>query len=147
MKVLKFKKLSEDAIIPTYATPGDAGLDLHALESAYIRPGEVTKIRTGLALELPHNHVGLIHPRSGLAARSGITVVNAPGTIDSGYRGEIMVLLTSFVEGPDEGRWHVEKGDRVAQMIIQRFENLPSFEVTELSNSVRQDGKFGSTGR
>lgn len=141
---LRFRKLSEDAILPGRATPGDAGLDLHAAESAHIGPGERWKVKTGLAVEIPDGHAGLVVPRSGLAFEHGISLVNAPGLIDPGYRGEIGVLLLNT--DPAE-TFRVEPGDRIAQLVIVPFVVAEPVASKELSDSERGEGGFGSTGR
>lgn len=145
LHTLKVKRLTETAILPTRATEGDAGLDLYADKYAAVMVGGVTRVSTGIAVEIPYGYVGLVHPRSGLAAKHGITVVNAPGTIDAGYRGEVMVLLTKLdsLNGFSTG---IEQGDRIAQLVIQRVELPVVEEVDELSDSVRGSGGFGSTG-
>lgn len=139
---LKFKKLTEDAILPTRGHDGDAGLDLYATEQAYIHPKIVTPVSTGLAVEIPYGYVGLIHPRSGLAFKDGITVVNAPGTIDAGYRGEIKVALSSLMVS----QYEVKPGDRIAQLVVQKVELPTPVEVDELSDHARGENGFGSTG-
>jgi dUTP pyrophosphatase len=141
---LKFMRLSEEAVIPVRATAGDAGLDLHAAEPAHIGPGERWQVKTGLAVEIPQGHAGLVLPRSGLALKHGISLVNAPGLIDAGYRGEIGVLLLNT--DPAE-IFRVEPGDRIAQLLVLPFVELEPTEVAELPNSERGDGGFGSTGR
>jgi dUTP pyrophosphatase len=135
-------RLHPDATIPTYATDGDAGLDLSALEPTVVGPGERKLVKTGIAIAIPAGHVGLVHPRSGLAFKHGVTVLNAPGTIDSGYRGDIGVILynagaTSF---------QVYAGDRIAQLVVQEFVTASLVEVDELPSSDRGVGGFGSTG-
>ncbi|MDR2567232.1 MAG: dUTP diphosphatase [Bifidobacteriaceae bacterium] len=130
--------------LPAYAHPGDAGMDLASAEDAVIPPGggRVT-VATGLSLALPDGFVGLVHPRSGLAARHGVTVANAPGTVDAGYRGEIKVtLLNTDPSAP----FTVRRGDRIAQLLIQRVEEATLIEVERLPGSVRGRGGFGSTG-
>lgn len=145
MEALKIKLLNEFATIPTRATDGDAGLDLYASEIVDVCLGQVTKVPTGIAVEIPHGYVGLVHPRSGLAAKHGITVVNAPGTIDAGYRGEVVVLLSKLDHQNGYGL-RIFPGERIAQLVIQRVE-LPEIEVVdELSDSVRGEAGFGSTG-
>lgn len=148
MNTIKVKRLTETAILPTRASEGDAGLDLYADVKADIITGRVTKVSTGIAVEIPYGYVGLVHPRSGLAAKEGITVVNAPGTIDAGYRGEVMVLLTSIDDKHRETifGYHVQPGERIAQLVIQKVELPEVEEVDELSDSVRGVGGFGSTG-
>lgn len=143
--MLRVKRLTDTAILPTRATEGDAGLDLYASRLTYVTPGHITKVETGIAVEIPHGYVGLVHPRSGLAAKQGITVVNAPGTIDAGYRGEVMVLLTTVL-GQYVGSIEIKPGERIAQLVIQKVELPEVVEVDELSDSVRGAGGFGSTG-
>lgn len=150
---LKFKRLHEDAILPTRAHFGDAGLDLYSVEDADVVTGEVTAVSTGLAVEIPDGYVGLVHPRSGLAFKEGVTVVNAPGTIDAGYRGEVKVALTTVKALVDKlgmrcmpVRTRIKKGDRVAQLVVQAVElPVPVFE-DELPDSERGTGGYGSTG-
>lgn len=138
------QRLDRDLPLPRYAHPGDAGLDLFSAEDLTLAPGERAMIRTGLAIALPYGHVGLVHPRSGLAAKHGITVVNAPGTIDAGYRGEIsVVLLNTDAREP----FAVTRGDRIAQLVIQRYEEADLIEVDILPRTSRGDGGFGSTGQ
>lgn len=141
---IKFKRLLLEAVPPAYARHGDAGADLYAVEpeDVEIKPGQVVAIQTGIALEIPYGYVGLIHPRSGLAGKKAITVANAPGTVDSGYRGEILVLLTNIGTETQV----ISHGDRIAQLVIQKVENAAFTEVTELSDSERGEGGFGSTG-
>ncbi len=128
---------------PSYAHPGDAGADLRAREDVVLLPGERKLVPTGVAIALPDGFVALIHPRSGLATKHGLTIVNAPGTVDAGYRGEISVtLLNTDSTQPIELR----RGDRIAQMVIQRVEYAQFIPVSELSGSVRGTGGFGSTG-
>jgi dUTP pyrophosphatase len=128
---------------PSYAHPGDAGADLRAREDVILQPGERRLVPTGVAIALPDGFVALIHPRSGLATKHGLTIVNAPGTVDAGYRGEIAVtLLNTDSSQPIELR----RGDRIAQMVIQRVEHALFIPVSELSDSVRGTGGFGSTG-
>jgi dUTP pyrophosphatase len=139
---LEVRRLRPEAILPAYAHPGDAGLDLAAVEPIRLWPGERVAVPTGLAVAVPDGWVGLVHPRSGLARRHGLTVANAPGTIDAGYRGEIQVLLVNLgTEVVD-----IAPGDRVAQLLVQRVGWAEVVEVQELSDTVRGDGGFGSTG-
>ena len=129
--------------LPCYAQPGDAGVDLAAAEDVDLAPGERAVVRTGIAIALPDGYAGFVHPRSGLAARHGITLVNAPGTVYAGYRGEIKVLLVNHDRTqPVELR----RGDRVAQLVVQRFERAVFTEVDALPESVRGAGGYGSTG-
>lgn len=128
---------------PSYAHPGDAGADLRAREDVVLRPGERKLVPTGVAIALPDGFVALIHPRSGLATKHGLTIVNAPGTVDAGYRGEIAVtLLNTDASQPIE----LHRGDRIAQMVIQRVEYAQFIPVSDLGASARGTGGFGSTG-
>ena len=136
-------RLDPDLPVPAYAHPGDAGADLLAAVDVTLAPGERGLVPTGIALALPDGYVALVHPRSGLAARHGLSIVNAPGTIDAGYRGEIKVLLINH--DPHE-RIELRRGDRIAQLVIQRFERAGFVEVDVLPESVRGAGGYGSTG-
>ncbi|HXR60201.1 MAG TPA: dUTP diphosphatase [Solirubrobacterales bacterium] len=137
-------KLKEDAILPSRAHEGDAGLDLYACESAHVGPGERWSVGTGVGVEIPEGHAGLVLPRSGLARDHGIALVNAPGLIDSGYRGELRVLLLNT--DPAE-TFRVEPGDRVAQLLLTPIASAEPVEAPALSESVRGEGGFGSSGR
>ena len=138
------KRLDPDVPLPSYAHPGDAGADLATAEDIDLRPGERALVRTGLAIALPDGYAAFVHPRSGLAAKHGVTLVNAPGTVDAGYRGEIKVtLLNTDRDRPISFR----RGDRIAQLVIQRVERAVFHEVTGLPGSSRGDGGFGSTGQ
>jgi dUTP diphosphatase len=141
---LRFRRLAAAARPPTQAHEGDAGYDLHAAEGATIGPGERASVGTGIAVAIPEGQAGLVIPRSGLAARHGISVVNAPGLIDSGYRGEVRVLLlnTDATEP-----FAIEPGDRIAQLVLVRTEAEELEEVAELDETARGMGGFGSTGR
>ena len=139
---IKIKKLNEKAIIPQYATEQSAGVDLCSCEYNTVPPGSWTLISTGLSIELPVGYEAQIRPRSGLAAKKGITVLNSPGTIDADYRGEIKVIL--YNSGVDE--FIVNQGDRIAQMVIAKCEQANFEESRELSETDRGDGGFGSTG-
>lgn len=141
---LPVAKLKPEATLPTRAHPGDAGLDLCACEAAHIGPGERWSVGTGIAVEIPDGHAGLVLPRSGLAMKHGITLVNAPGLIDSGYRGEIRVLLLNT--DPAE-TFRVEPGDRIAQLVIAPIALAEPVETEALGDSARGDGGFGSSGR
>jgi dUTP pyrophosphatase len=141
---LRVVRLDPRATLPTRAHPGDAGLDLHALEAATLAPGERASIATGIALEIEPGHAGLVLPRSGLAARHGISVVNAPGLIDSGYRGELRVLLLNTDPAVS---FEVRGGDRIAQLVLIAVAVAEPIEVTQLSESPRGRGGFGSSGR
>ena len=139
--ILKFKKLVPEAIIPTRGSLGAAGLDLYSIEDKILHPGEWKIFRTGLIGEIPDGYVGLVCPRSGLAAREGVTVLNAPGIADSDYRGEILVILIN--QGP---MYQIHKGDRIAQLVIQKIETFDPVEVTELTETNRGANGLGSTG-
>jgi dUTP diphosphatase len=141
---LPVAKLQDNAILPKRAHSGDAGLDLYACESAHIGPGERWSVGTGVAVEIPDGHAGLVLPRSGLAKKHGITLVNSPGLIDSGYRGELRVLLLN-TDPADTFR--VEPGDRIAQLVIVPIAFAEPVETTALAESARGDGGFGSSGR
>ncbi|GAB3659749.1 dUTP diphosphatase [Zhihengliuella somnathii] len=137
-------KLLDDGIAPpSYAHPGDAGADLRARVDVSLAPGERVLVPTGVALALPYGYVGLVHPRSGLATKHGLTVVNAPGTVDAGYRGEIAVTLLNT--DPRE-TIELRRGDRIAQLVIQKVETARFVPVDELDDSARGAGGFGSTG-
>lgn len=140
---IKVKRLDPEVPLPRRAHRGDAGADLVAAESLTLAPGERALIGTGLAIELPVGTVGLIHPRSGLAAKHGISIVNTPGTIDADYRGEIKVCLINL--DPRE-EFRVEKGMRIAQLVIQRVELVSFVQVEDLSATERGVGGYGSTG-
>jgi dUTP pyrophosphatase len=141
---LRWTRLSEAARPPAPAHPGDAGHDLCAAEPAVIEPGGRASIGTGIAIEVPEGYAGLVLPRSGLAARHGIALVNAPGLIDSGYRGEVRVLLLNTDR--DEP-FEVAVGDRIAQLVLVAYAAPDLEEVGELAESARGAGGFGSTGR
>jgi dUTP pyrophosphatase len=129
--------------LPSYARPGDAGADLHSTEDVVLAPGERASVGTGVAVALPEGHAGFVVPRSGLAFRHGITVVNAPGTIDAGYRGEIRVALLNT---DSRETYRVSAGDRIAQLVIVPVVQARFTAVDELPESVRGTGGFGSTG-
>lgn len=141
---LRFQKLEAGATAPTRAHAGDAGLDLYASEAAHIGPGERWSVRTGIAVEIPEGHAGLVVPRSGLARENGISLVNSPGLIDSGYRGEISVLLLNT--DPAE-TFRVEPGDRIAQLVVVAVAAPEPVEADSLAESERGEGGFGSSGR
>ena len=140
---LKVRRLAARATLPTRACPGDAGLDLYALEAGVIAPGERAWFRTGIAVENPDGEAGLVLPRSGLAARHGIALVNAPGLIDSGYRGEIRVLLLNT---DPSAPFEIGSGDRIAQLLLVKVQTPAVEEVEELAVSERGAGGFGSSG-
>lgn len=141
---LPVAKLKDDAVLPTRAHPGDAGLDLYACEPAHIGPGERWSVGTGIAVEIPAGHAGLVLPRSGLARDHGIGLANAPGLIDAGYRGELRVLIAN--NDPAEP-FRVEPGDRIAQLVVTPVALPEPVESETLADSARGDGGFGSTGR
>jgi dUTP pyrophosphatase len=137
------QRLDAGLPLPAYAHAGDAGADLFAAEDVELAPGERAMVPTGVAIALPDGFAAFIHPRSGLAAKLGVTLVNAPGTVDAGYRGEIKVTLLN-TDLRDTVR--LQRGDRIAQMVIQRVERAVFVEVAELPGSARGTGGFGSTG-
>ncbi len=132
-----------DVPIPSYAHPGDAGADLTTRVDVMLRPGERSTVPTGVCVALPPGYVALVHPRSGLAARHGISIVNAPGTVDAGYRGEISVTL---INTDSTHTVSLHRGDRIAQLVFQRVEAATFVRVETLPGSHRGDGGFGSTG-
>ncbi|WP_435769227.1 dUTP diphosphatase [Nocardioides sp. SYSU DS0651] len=135
--------LDPDLPLPAYAHPGDAGADLVTTVDVTLAPGERALVPTGIAIALPDGYVALVHPRSGLAARHGLSIVNTPGTVDAGYRGEIKVLLINH--DPAEPIV-LRRGDRIAQLVVQRFERARFVAVDALPDSVRGSGGYGSTG-
>lgn len=140
---LRVRRLERHARVPTRAYPGDAGLDLYALEPATLAPGERAAIRTGIAVEIPDGQAGLVLPRSGLARRHGISVVNAPGLIDAGYRGEVQVLLLNTDRSEP---FALAPGDRIAQLVLVSVHTPEVVEVDELALTERGAGGFGSSG-
>jgi dUTP pyrophosphatase len=137
------QRLDPDLPVPAYAHPGDAGADLVAATDVTLAPGERAVVPTGVAIALPEGFAAFVHPRSGLAARAGLGLVNSPGTIDAGYRGEVKVVLVNLDrETPIELR----RGDRIAQLVVQRVERAEFVVVPELPSSARAEGGFGSTG-
>lgn len=140
---LKFKKLSPDAIIPAYAHPSDAGMDVRSMEDLVIPPGKRALVHTGLVMALPPMYEAQVRPRSGLALKHGITVLNTPGTIDAGYRGEVGVILANF----GDGDFAVRKGDKIAQLVIAPVVQPDEIvEIEEIDETDRGAGGFGSTG-
>ena len=137
------KQLDPGLPLPSYAHDGDAGADLYAAADVVLAPGERSLVPTGVAIALPPGYVGLVHPRSGLASRLGVTVLNAPGTVDSGYRGEILVNLINH--DPRQAAT-IHRGDRIAQLVVQRVERADFHGVEDLSESARGAGGHGSTG-
>lgn len=143
MVSLKIKKLNDKARTPVRADPGSSGMDLHATEAALILPGEKQLVGTGLAMEVPIGYEVQIRPRSGLAAKNGVTVLNTPGTVDASYRGEVKVIL--FNTSPVT--FEVKVGDRIAQAVVAVVPEVTVEEVSELSDTARGAGGFGSTGK
>ena len=143
MTELPFKRLDPDASLPERARPGDAGLDLRSVMDVEIKPGERVMVRTGLAVAIPDGHAGLVLPRSGLASRHGLTLSNAPGLIDAGYRGEIVCAAVNLDR---EEPYSIAKGDRIAQLVIVEVPDIRPAWVDELPGSSRGQGGFGSTG-
>ncbi|GGO91250.1 dUTP diphosphatase [Wenjunlia tyrosinilytica] len=137
------RRLEPDLPLPSYEHPGDAGLDLLTAEGATLAPGERAVLRTGIAIALPDGYAAFVHPRSGLAARCGVSLGNAPGTVDAGYRGEIKVIVVNL--DPRE-RVVFQRGDRIAQLVVQQVEKVRFHEVAQLPGSARAEGGFGSTG-
>lgn len=140
---LRFKKLFDDAIVPTQAHAGDAGSDIYAREALTLPPGGRGRVGTGIAIAIPEGHAGLILPRSGLAHKHGITLTNAPGLIDSGYRGELQVLLLNTDR---QTAYEIAPGDRVAQLVLVPFTEPGWHEVEEFDETTRGEGGFGSSG-
>ena len=139
---LSFKRINPDAVLPSYAHPGDAGMDLRSVDDAVIPAGGRALVHTGLVVNLPPGYEAQVRPRSGLALKSGVTVLNTPGTIDAGYRGEIGVILANFCEEP----FSVHKGDRIAQMVIAPVTFAEIVETDSIDETDRGAGGFGSTG-
>ncbi|MEI7944201.1 MAG: dUTP diphosphatase [Actinomycetes bacterium] len=129
--------------LPVYAKPGDAGADLCSSEDLVIAPGERALVPTGISIALPEGFAAFVHPRSGLAIKNGIGIVNSPGTIDAGYRGEIKVILINHDRSEE---FVIKRGDRIAQLVVQRVESAQFVEVANLPESARGAGGFGSTG-
>ena len=141
--VIAVQRLHADAVLPAYAHPGDAGADLCAVEPVTLAPGQRAAVPTGLAVAIPDGFAGFVHPRSGLALKHGVTVVNAPGTIDAGYRGEVKVLVVNL---DPEQTVTLHAGDRIAQLVVQEVASARFDEADELPASARGAGGFGSTG-
>ncbi|HEY7152141.1 MAG TPA: dUTP diphosphatase [Solirubrobacterales bacterium] len=141
---LRVKLLSDAARLPGRAHEGDAGLDLYASEAAALEPGQRASVATGIAVEIPPGHAGLVLPRSGLAARHGVALVNSPGLIDSGYRGEVRILLLNTDR---ERPFEIEPGDRIAQLVVTPIAAAEPLEALRLADTTRGDGGFGSSGR
>jgi dUTP pyrophosphatase len=136
-------RLDPELPVPSYARPGDAGADLYCAADVVLAPGERAVVGTGVAIALPPGYAGFVHPRSGLAARTGLSIVNAPGTVDAGYRGEILVCLINH--DPRE-ELRLRRGDRIAQLVVQKVEHARFVEAEQLPASERGAGGHGSTG-
>ncbi len=143
MVEILISRLDPEVPLPSYAHPGDAGADLTTTVDVHLAPGERALVPTGISIALPEGYVALVHPRSGLAARFGVSIVNAPGTVDAGYRGEIKVMLINL--DPREPV-RLGRGDRIAQLVVQQVEHARFVEVDSLPGSVRGAGGYGSTG-
>ena len=139
---VKFRKSDPDAVLPTYAHPGDAGMDVRSVEEMILEPGGRKLVRTGLVMMLPPGYEAQVRPRSGLALKNGVTVLNTPGTIDEGYRGEVGVILANFGAEP----FRVEKGAKIAQIVIAPCTRAEIVETDEVDETARGAGGFGSTG-
>ncbi|WP_431781994.1 dUTP diphosphatase [Streptomyces chumphonensis] len=137
------RRLHPDVPLPSYAHPGDAGTDLATTEACELAPGERAVLPTGVAIALPDGYAAFVHPRSGPAARLGVALVNSPGTVDAGYRGEIKVIVVNL---DPRGTVRFERFDRIAQLVVQQVEKVRFHEVEELPGSVRSAAGFGSTG-
>jgi dUTP pyrophosphatase len=136
-------RLDPDLPLPRYAKPGDAGADIVSRVDITLAPGERALVPTGIAIALPDGYVALVHPRSGLAIKHGVTMVNSPGTVDAGYRGELQIILINHDRSESIS---FKRGDRIAQLVIQQVERAEFVEVSELPGSGRGKGGFGSTG-
>ncbi len=143
MKEVLIKRLDPDIPLPSYAKAGDAGADLCTRIDLTLKPGERVLVPTGISIALPNGFVALVHPRSGLAIKHGISIVNTPGTVDAGYRGELQVIL---INHDLKESISFKKGDRIAQLVIQQVERAEFIEVQDLPGSDRSTGGFGSTG-
>lgn len=143
LEPLRVKRLDPEIPLPYRAHVGDAGADLHAAECLTLEPGQRALVGTGIAIALPMGTVGLIHPRSGLAAKHGLTIVNAPGTVDAEYRGELKVCLLNT---DTQNAIEITRGMRIAQLVVQRVELVEFVEVEELDDTARGEGGYGSTG-
>ncbi len=140
---VKIKRLDPELPLPRYANPGDAGLDLYSAQDVTIEPGRRVMISTGVAIALPQGYAGFVQPRSGLAAKKGLSIVNTPGLVDSGYRGELKVIaINTDADEPIV----ISRGERVAQLVVQRVPSVELVEVDELDQTERGEGGFGSTG-
>jgi dUTP pyrophosphatase len=140
---IKIKVLEEGLTVPRYAHPGDAGLDLPSRADMVLEPGQRAMVPTGIAVAIPAGFAGFVLPRSGLAARHGISLVNSPGLIDSGYRGEVSVVM---INTDRSAPFQIQRGDRIAQLVIQKVEEVSVSQVQDLDDTSRGEGGFGSTG-
>jgi dUTP pyrophosphatase len=143
MTEVLIQRLDADLPVPAYAHPGDAGADLVATSDVTLKPGERAVVGTGIAIALQDGYAAFVHPRSGLAAKHGVSIVNAPGTVDAGYRGEIKVCLINLDTAAEVT---LKRGDRIAQLVVQRVEKARFVEVETLPGSARGEGGYGSTG-
>jgi dUTP pyrophosphatase len=143
MTEVLIQRLDPELPVPAYAHPGDAGADLVATSDVTLKPGERAMVGTGIAIALQDGYAAFVHPRSGLAAKHGVSIVNAPGTVDAGYRGEIKVCLVNLDTAAEVT---LRRGDRIAQLVIQRVEKARFVEVEKLPGSARGEGGYGSTG-
>lgn len=142
MPTIKIKKLHPDAVIPSYAHKGDSGMDVYSIEDFELKTFERKLVKTGLSFEIPFGYEIQTRPKSGLAIKHGITIVNAPGTIDSCYRGELGIILMNT----GKEVYHVKRGEKIAQIVLQKVEEIEFEEVKELDETSRGEGGFGSTG-
>ena len=140
---LSFKRIHPDAVLPSYAHEGDAGMDVRSVQALTIQPGRRALVKTGLVAEIPSGYEIQVRPRSGLAFKHGVTVLNSPGTVDSGYRGEIGVILSNFGDEP----FPVSVGDRIAQLVVSPVTQAEISQTSDVSSSERGEGGFGSTGK
>jgi len=141
--IVSFKRIHPEAGVPEYAHDGDAGCDLRSMCDLELRPGERAIVPTGIAMSIPEGYAGFVQPRSGLAAKHGISIVNTPGLIDSHYRGEIKAIL---INTDPEASFEIKRGDKVCQLVFQKVDQARFIEVDELDETVRGSGGFGSTG-
>ena len=139
---IKIKKLSPEAIIPHYVHEGDAGMDVYSIEDLTLNVGDIKLVKTGLCFEVPRGYEIQVRPKSGLALKNGITLTNSPGTLDSGYRGELGVIMQNLGKLAHE----IKKGEKIAQLVLAKYEGAQIIEVTDLSETTRGEGGFGSTG-
>jgi dUTP pyrophosphatase len=140
---LKIFRLAKDLPLPSYAHPGDAGLDLYSNEDVVLRPFERKLVGTGIRIEIPRGYAGFVQPKSGRAAKEGLSIVNTPGLIDSGYRGEVGVILINL---DPQKEIVIKRGEKIAQLVIQKVEEVEVIEVDNLTETSRGEGGFGSTG-